>query len=67
MPISSILFPMNLSKSLMIAETRRLLEQKTGVIAEASFSHDDNFCSVDILRQAIDGFERETTLKCRYF
>ncbi|GHV81111.1 hypothetical protein AGMMS49944_29020 [Spirochaetia bacterium] len=49
--------PYNADKSLMIEETRRLLEQKTKVIAEASFSHDGNFCSVDILRQVGDAFE----------
>jgi hypothetical protein len=42
--------PYNNDKSAMIAETKRLLEAKTEIICEASFSHDGNFCSVDILR-----------------
>ena len=42
--------PYSEDKSLMLAETRRLLAAKTLVICEASFSHDGNFCSVDILR-----------------
>ena len=37
-------------KSKMLNETRQLLEAKTKVICEASFSHDGSFCSVDILR-----------------
>jgi hypothetical protein len=42
--------PYSEDKSLMLAETSRLLAAKTKVICEASFSHDGNFCSVDILR-----------------
>jgi len=49
--------PYNADKSVMIAETRRLLDAKTSVICEASFSHDGNFCSVDILRVFDDGVE----------
>jgi len=49
--------PYNVDKSVMIAETRRLLDAKTSVICEASFSHDSNFCSVDILRVFDDGVE----------
>ncbi|GHU64290.1 hypothetical protein FACS189447_00780 [Spirochaetia bacterium] len=49
--------PYEADKSVMIGETRRLIEQKTGVIAEASFSYEGNFCSVDILRKAADAFE----------
>lgn len=41
----------------MIAETERLLASGTEVITEASFSYDSNFCSVDILRKAADGYE----------
>jgi hypothetical protein len=47
----------NDDKSLMIAETRRLLDAKTEIICEASFSHDGNFCSVDILRVCNGEFE----------
>lgn len=46
------------SMSEMIAETQRLLaEGNEQVIAEASFSFEDNFCSVDLLRRAEDGYE----------
>ena len=41
----------------MISETRRLLEAGANVIAEASFSYDGNFCSVDILRKTDNGYE----------
>jgi hypothetical protein len=41
----------------MLVETQRMLENGTEVIAEASFSYDGNFCSVDILRKADDGYE----------
>jgi hypothetical protein len=51
--------PYNDDKSAMIAETKRLLEANTGIICEASFSYDGNFCSVDILR--VCGGEVEIT------
>jgi hypothetical protein len=41
----------------MIEETRRLLESGTKIIAEASFSYNGNFCSVDILRKVDGGYE----------
>ena len=41
----------------MIEETQRLLNANTEVIAEASFSHQGNFCSVDLLRKLDDGYE----------
>lgn len=41
----------------MIEETRRLLAAGTDNIAEASFSYNGNFCSVDILRKTGDGYE----------
>ena len=44
-------------KSLMIAETRKLLQAGASTIAEASFAYDGNFCSVDILRVFGDGVE----------
>ena len=37
-------------KSKMLKETKQLLEEKTKIICEASFSCNGNFCSVDILR-----------------
>jgi len=42
--------PYSSDKSMMLAETKRLLDAGTAVICEASFSHNGNFCSVDILR-----------------
>ena len=41
----------------MINETNKLLEDKPNIICEASFSYDGNFCSVDILKNDIDGVE----------
>lgn len=41
----------------MIDETKRLIEAGTTVITEASFSYNNNFCSVDILRKAGSGYE----------
>jgi hypothetical protein len=49
--------PYSEDKSLMLAETSRLLEAKTPVICEASFSYEGNFCSVDILRVFNNGVE----------
>jgi len=42
-------------KTEMIAETQRLLGAGAKTIAEASFSYEGNFCSVDILRVTDDG------------
>jgi len=42
--------PHNDDKSVMIAETKRLLDANTPIICEASFAYNGNFCSVDILR-----------------
>jgi hypothetical protein len=41
----------------MIDETNKLLENKPNIICEASFSYENNFCSVDILKNDIDGVE----------
>ena len=48
-------FDKNLSA--MIEKTDELLKEKPNVIAEASFSYDNNFCSVDILKNDLDGVE----------
>lgn len=40
-----------------IEKTERLLKDKPNVIAEASFIYDNNFCSVDILKNDVDGVE----------
>jgi len=42
--------PYDNNKQVMLTETRRLLDTKAETICEASFSYDNNFCSVDILR-----------------
>ena len=41
----------------MIKETKRLIKEGAGIITEASFSYDDCFCSVDILKKVDDGYE----------
>lgn len=41
----------------MLTKTGQLLEEGANVIAEASFSHDGNFCSVDLLRKIPRGYE----------
>ena len=41
----------------MIEETKIYLEDKQNIICEASFNYDNNFCSVDILKNDKDGVE----------
>ncbi len=48
-------FDINLSN--MIGKTNELLPNKPNIITEASFSYDNNFCSVDILKNDEDGVE----------
>jgi len=45
------------NKSLMIEETKKLMEAGVENIAEASFSFDKLFCSVDILHKVSNGWE----------
>ena len=40
-----------------IEQTEKLLQNKPNIITEASFRFDNNFCSVDILKNDIDGVE----------
>ena len=40
-----------------VEKTQKLLEDKVNVITEASFIYDNNFCSVDILKNDSDGVE----------
>lgn len=40
-----------------IKQTDKLLQDKQNIITEASFIYDNNFCSVDILKNDIDGVE----------
>ena len=42
---------------IMIEKTNELLKSKPNIITEASFNYDNNFCSVDILKNDIDGVE----------
>lgn len=43
--------------NVMVEETKELLKNKPNIITEASFNYDNNFCSVDILKNDIDGVE----------
>ena len=43
--------------SVRIEKTKNLLLNKPNIIAEASFAYDNNFCSVDILKNDSDGVE----------
>ena len=54
-PYIDIEFNTNLET--MIADTKKALEKDTVIITEASFSYQDNFCSVDILKKDNNNFE----------
>ena len=41
----------------MISDTQRALKENTSVIAEASFTYNDNFASIDILKCTKNGYE----------
>ncbi|WP_406537370.1 DUF2779 domain-containing protein [Methanobrevibacter sp.] len=43
--------------SIMIEKTDELLKDKPNIITEASFSYNNNFCSVDILKNDLEGVE----------
>lgn len=43
--------------NIMIEKTQEVLKNKPNIIAEASFNYNNNFCSVDILKNDIDGVE----------
>ena len=43
--------------NVMVKETNKLLNNKPNIITEASFNYNNNFCSVDILKNDIDGAE----------
>ena len=43
--------------SFRLEKTAKLLEDKPNIITEASFIYDNNFCSVDILKNDLDGVE----------
>ena len=52
-PFLNVEFQENLSK--MIEITQKYLEEKPNIITEASFQYQNNFCSVDILKNDTDG------------
>ena len=52
-----ILIEYNEDKQVMIDTTFKYLKESPNVICEASFSYEGNFCSVDILKNNIDGVE----------
>ncbi len=47
----------NKNFDIMVEQTKRKLENKPNVIIEASFNYNNNFCSVDILKNDLDGIE----------
>lgn len=49
--------PSNKSLFERIAKTKRLMMDKVRIITEASFAYNNNFCSVDILKNDSDGVE----------
>ncbi|WP_407414350.1 DUF2779 domain-containing protein [Methanobrevibacter sp.] len=49
--------PIDENISVRIKKTQELLKNKPNIITEASFSFDNNFCSVDILKNDSDGVE----------
>lgn len=47
----------NKDLNVMINQTNNLLKNKPNIITEASFNYENNFCSVDILKNDTDGVE----------
>lgn len=47
----------NTDLSKMLQDTQTVIEDKVKIITEASFNYNNNFCSVDILRNKPDGLE----------
>lgn len=45
------------ANAIMIEKTKEAISNKINIITEASFSYDNNFCSVDILKNIEDHFE----------
>lgn len=52
---TNINYDKDLSK--MTLETEKTLESGANIITEASFNYNNNFCSVDILKNDVDGLE----------
>ena len=42
---------------IMIQQTKELLNNKPNIITEGSFNYNNNYCSIDILKNDIDGLE----------
>lgn len=49
--------PFDIDLTVSIDKTEELLKNKANVITEASFSYENNFCSVDILKNDVDSVE----------
>ena len=47
----------NKDLNVMVDKTNELLKNKPNIITEASFNYNNNFCSVDILKNDVDGVE----------
>ena len=47
----------NENLNIMVEQTKKILQNKPNIVAEASFNYDNNFCSVDILKNDTDGVE----------
>ena len=47
----------NPNHRLMLEKTRKFLQNKPNIITEATFSYNNNFCMVDILKNDADGVE----------
>lgn len=47
----------NTDLNIMVEDTKKMLKSKPNIITEASFNYDNNFCSVDILKNNLDGVE----------
>ena len=47
----------NENLNIMIEKTQQVLKNKPNIITEASFNYENNFCSVDILKNDIEGVE----------
>lgn len=43
--------------NIMIEKTKQAMQKKPNIITEASFNYENNFCSVDILKNDTDGVE----------
>ena len=52
-----ILIEYNDNEKIMLDKTKKYLEEKPNIICEASFNYNDNFCSIDILKNDSDGVE----------